>query len=323
MCGMDVALKSNDTGKTVSRRASYSTKPLPTSPSNTPDLYHASNYRVFLNNFYLHKKSTNPSYSMSVFARKAGLGGNSRGYLKMIIDGKRNLTPHTIRRFADALDLNPQQSLYFENLVYLNQAKTYKDQEYFLSRLGSLNNGKESPVLYLLRHQLNYCTHWYYVAVRELVALKTFKEDPRWIASNLRNKITEEEAKTALQALVDLGFLIRNRNNRLQQSTPIVTWNEDIFNERITQFHSEMIELAKTTLQTDSFEERDASSVTLSCSKKLLPLIYDRVANFRNKITTEFAQEDKEADSVIQINFQVFQITPASTSPHKKGNPYK
>jgi uncharacterized protein (TIGR02147 family) len=68
-----------------------------TTSAKAPVVYDFTNYRDFLKAFFEFKKLTNPAYSASMFARKAGLGENSRGYLKLVIEDKRNLSSLTIR----------------------------------------------------------------------------------------------------------------------------------------------------------------------------------------------------------------------------------
>ncbi|HUP58704.1 MAG TPA: TIGR02147 family protein, partial [Bdellovibrionota bacterium] len=145
------------------------------------NIFEFTDYRTYLKAFYETKKVTNPAYSMSTFTRRAGLGHNSRGYLKLIIEGKRNLTPHTVRRFADALGLQPREALYFENLVYFNQAKTPKDKDYYFQRVSISTAGRESKPFELLRSQYQFYSNWYYVAVWSLAGLPSFNEDPEWI----------------------------------------------------------------------------------------------------------------------------------------------
>jgi uncharacterized protein (TIGR02147 family) len=290
-------------------------RPVTTNPKNIdktarPSVFEFTNYREFLSSFYKYKKSTQPSYSMSVFARMAGLGANSRGYLKMIVDGKRNLTPHTVRRFADALGLKAQEGLHFENLVYFNQAKNSEDRDYYFARLNSNSRSRDNPKFKMLRNHMNYYTRWYYVAIRELVALKDFEENPKWIVAKLRNKITETEATSTIQELIELGFLKRGEGGKLAQSNALLGWKTDFYNQMVTQFQLEMIDRARESIQNDSFKNRDASSVTISCRSNLMPLIINRVDSFRDQLVKEFGADDPIADSVIQINLQSFFLTP-------------
>src|SRR5262245_27359191 len=112
----------------------------PTSSLN-PSVFGFTDYREFLRSFHEARKAADAGYSMSTFTRRAGLGANSRGYLKLIMEGKRNLTPHTIRRFAEAMELGPKEAMHFESLVYFNQARTAKDREYYLKRISVSAHG--------------------------------------------------------------------------------------------------------------------------------------------------------------------------------------
>ena len=152
-----------------------------TKGNNAPSIFHFTNYRDFLKAFFEFKKLTNPTYSASMFARKAGLGTNSRGYLKLVIENKRNLSAQTIRSFSEALGLNPQEGLYFENLVLFNQSERDQDKKHYLERMMTANHSKKSEQLELLRSQQAYLSNWHCVAIRELIAHHEFKErsDPK------------------------------------------------------------------------------------------------------------------------------------------------
>lgn len=246
---------------------------------------------------------------MSTFVRKAGLGANSRGYLKLIIEGKRNLTPHTLRRFVDALGLSPKEGLYFENLVYFNQAKTQEDRDYYFERLRCSAQGNETQQFELLNSQYHFCSNWYYVAVRELVGLLDFQEDLGWIVTQLKNKISRRQAQDALNDLEKLGLIRRAENGRLVQSEPLIKYKGGFFNEIIQKFHLQMLDRAKDSLVEDAYEDRAASSVTLSCDQEMLPQIKKRIDEFRDQITLEFGTSSARPDTVIQCNFQIFPLT--------------
>ena len=309
-----------------------STRPAPTLPVAQPvtrsvnpktlNIFEFTDYRFFLGAFYESKKDKNPSYSMSAFARKAGLGHNSRGYLKLVMEGKRNLTPHTLRSFSDALNLNPKESLYFENLVYFNQAKKSKDKEYYFQRLVASAEGKETQQFEILKSQHNYYSHWYVVAVRELVALAEFKEDPAWIVSQLRGKISKQQAAEALIHLERLGMIKREESGKLVQSEPLVKYATGTFNYTVQKFQSEMLDRAKESLEEDDYDERDCSSITVSCNREHLPEMKKMVSDFRDQMCMKFGleseMETKKPDSVFQVGLQLFQLTPIKKNKSKQ-----
>lgn len=278
--------------------------------SGAPSIYDFTDYREFLQSFFEFKKLTNSAYSASLFARKAGLGNNSRGYLKLVIENKRNLSAQTIRSFSEALGLNAQESLYFENLVLFNQSDRNQDKKYYFERLMASNKGGRSDQLELMKSQYAYVTNWYYVAIRELVAIKGFKEDAAWIVSQLRGKVKKEEAVQAIKDLLTLGLLLRDPTTfELKQSEPLVKIAGGVFDAYLQNFHLQMIERSKEALIDDEYEARHASGVTLSCAVDRLPEIKTVIAKFRDELTEKFGIDTLSPDSVVQISVQLFQLT--------------
>lgn len=284
--------------------------PAPGDRLKSPSVYNFTEYREYLRQFFEYKKAINPSYSASMFARKAGLGANSRGYLKLVIENKRNLSSQTIRSFSEALSLNAQESLYFENLVLFNQSERNQDKKYYFERLMASIKGGKSEQLELLRSQYGYTTNWYYVAIRELVALSNFKEDLSWICQQLRGKVKKDEAQRAIQDLLKLGLLVRDPTTQeLKQAEPLVKVTGGVFNSYMHHFHLQMIERSKEALEEDDYETRQASGVTLSCSVQRLPEIKQTIAKFRDELNEKFGVDTLPADSVVQVSIQMFQLT--------------
>ena len=158
-----------------------------------PEVFSYINYRSFLQDYCRYLSSKNPQFSESAFIRKAGYGSNSRGYLGLIVKGKRNLSPKAIIRFAQACQMDSKELSYFENLVYFNQAQNSKDKDFYFQRMSKAIKGKASKAYQLLRSQYRYCSHWYVVAIRELVSFGDFTEDPAWIVKCLNYKVTKKQ----------------------------------------------------------------------------------------------------------------------------------
>lgn len=287
-------------------------------PLGLPAIYEFTNYREYLQSFFVAKKSVNPAYSASAFARRAGLGGNSRGYLKLVIDGKRNLSAVTIRAFADALSLSAEESIYFENLVYFNQTERAKDRTYYFERLRASQPKKKSAQFELLESQYRYFSHWYVIAIRELVQLKDFDEQPQAIAKALRNRITAKEAAQALDDLQVLDLIARDASGKFIQTSPILNLLPKVLSPFIRNFHLGMMEQARQALLEDDFSQRSASGVTLSCARSSLPDLLKEIDSFRARITEKFGVSELPADAVIQMNVQLFQLTPIQKISEKK-----
>src|ERR1051326_7050786 len=103
------------------------------SRSEKLDIFEYDHYRQFLRDFYEARKKSAEKLSFRHFARLAGF--NSPSFLKMVIDGKRNLSHESIRKFAEALRLNQEEARYFTNLVLLNQAENTEEKGYYAEQL--------------------------------------------------------------------------------------------------------------------------------------------------------------------------------------------
>jgi uncharacterized protein (TIGR02147 family) len=275
----------------------------PISPFNYTD------YREFLRDFYENKKESNPRYSMSAFIRKAGLKENSRGYLRLIINGERNLTHQTLRRFIAAIGLTGAASQYFEALVYFNQSRTHDDQSFYLNKLVHIrsqskdaNDQKE-----VMQGQLRWLTRWYYVIVREMVNLPAFKEDLEWIQAQLRNKVHKKEIQEAIDDLLAIGLLIRDENGKLKQRDFLIKFGGGKYNAIVRSFHLEMMDRARETILDDPYELRNPSCVFFACRMEDMPNILADINKFRDELNNKYGQFDPDAETVAQVNIQLFQ----------------
>ncbi|MCB0355974.1 MAG: TIGR02147 family protein, partial [Bdellovibrionales bacterium] len=90
-----------------------------------PNLSAYTDYRQYLKDFYQFKKSTQSSpirsYSYATFSAAADI--KSPNYLKLIIDGQRNLSDSMIKKFAKALQLSKTEIEEFAALFHYGQAK--------------------------------------------------------------------------------------------------------------------------------------------------------------------------------------------------------
>lgn len=101
-----------------------------------PSLFKYTEYRSYLKDFYLFQKKANTAYTYEKFSQKAQV--RSPNFLKLVIDGKKNLTPKTLLQFANALKLDEIERNYFEALVFENQAESLLEKRYYGKRLKSL-----------------------------------------------------------------------------------------------------------------------------------------------------------------------------------------
>ena len=96
------------------------------------NIFSYSDYRHFLADYYKTKKASSAKFSYRYFAMKAGF--SSASYLKLVIDGKRNLTECSQEKFVNAIGLNEKESEYFNALVGLSQCLTEREKMKFFKK---------------------------------------------------------------------------------------------------------------------------------------------------------------------------------------------
>ncbi len=94
-------------------------------------------YREYLNAMFLFRKKKDLSFSHRMFALKAGF--KSSGFLKLVIDGKRNLTEDSIFKIAKAFELRENEYEYFKSLVYFNQSEEIEIKNFYYRKMSNSN----------------------------------------------------------------------------------------------------------------------------------------------------------------------------------------
>ena len=266
------------------------------------DVFRYRDYREFLRAFYAHKKQTGLSYRG--FARAAGLGAPN--YLKLVVEGKRNLSSDMAERFATACRLNAEATEYFKILVAFNQAKRDDERNQLHERLARFARFRSSQRLDLA--QKEYHSSWYVPAVRELVACPGFQEDTAWIASTLVPPITERQAAQALDVLQQLGLLERDESGRLIQVSRAVSTGAQPSGLYLRNYHAQMMDRAVQAMHDIAPEERYISALTLSASAATVREVQRRVMEFRQELAA-LCDADPEPAQIIQLNLQLFPLS--------------
>lgn len=266
------------------------------------DVFRYRDYREFLRAFYAHKKQGGLSYRG--FARAAGLGAPN--YLKLVIEGKRNLSSDMAQRFATACRLNAEATEYFKILVSFNQAKRDDERNQLHERLTTFARFRSSQRLDLA--QKEYHGSWYIPAIRELVACPGFREDTAWIASTLMPPITERQAAQALDVLQQLGLLERDESGRLVQVSRAVSTGPQPSGLYLRNYHAQMMDRAVQAMHDIAPDERYVSALTLSASPATVREVKRRVMEFRAELVA-LCDADPEPAQIIQLNLQLFPLS--------------
>src|SRR5690606_29249624 len=111
-------------------------------------------------------------------------------------------------------------------LVYFNQATTDEDKKFYFERMQASIQGIRSKKFEILEGQYRFVNNWHYLAIRELVNLSDFEESESYIYKKLKKRVDKKSIMQAIDDLINLGFITRNKEGKLVQSDSIVTFND-------------------------------------------------------------------------------------------------
>ncbi len=266
-------------------------------------------YREFIEDFYDEQKAENKAFSFQYFANKAGF--KSKSFLKLVIDGKKNLTSDSMQKLNNVLKLNEKAFSYFCNLVAFNQTRSIQQRNYYFEKLSQYN--KRSTARTVILDQYEIYSKWYYNTLRELVTAFDFKGDFELLGKKLKPAISARKAREAVKLLVKLGF-IEIKGDKYFQCDPLITTGDEVRSLAISNFHIQNLGLAISSIDTVKSCTRDISCLVLGLSDEGFNRVKDEIQQFRKKLL-DIAAAEKVIDRVYHVNFQAI---PVSEDIHEK-----
>lgn len=275
--------------------------------TDPPVIYDYLDYRQFLGDLIAFKKHQNKNFSYRFWARNCGF--SSPNFIKLVVEGKRNLSPESIAKISDGFSLDSRECDFFENMVLMNQASSHRIKDRYYQKMMSARQYSRSHRIE--KESYEYFSKWYYPAVREIIGLQNAGQSSEKIAAQLTPAITPREADKALKLLDSLSLIKKNEEDVYVQSEKTLTTGPEVRSLVIANYHREMIRLAGESLERFSPDERNVTSLTLSVSHAKVKEIIDCVAELRQNLL-RIASSDEDADQVIQVNFQIFPLSRQS-----------
>lgn len=270
-------------------------------------------YRKYLRDAFDAMKAARPTFSHRAFARMAGFSASN--YVLLIIQGKRNLSSDGILKVARALRLKKKEAEFFENLVRFDQGKTDAEKNFYYGRIAATRKYAEARPLE--KEQYEYYSKWYIPAVREMIAIRGFNEDPKWISEHISPRITQAEAAEAIDVLTRIGLIERGEGGRLVQKERHISGGDEVASLAMKNFQRKMIELAARSVDETPPSKREIASVTFPVSSERLVEAKKMIREFRSRLAG-FLAEDDGANAVYQFNMQLFNLSDVKGDEDEK-----
>ena len=229
----------------------------------------------------LERKSKNPKYSANALARDLGI---SAPFLSQVMSGKRNLSLEQKIKLADALEIKLPATT--------SQAKKP------LSKVSLLQNSLEHDKI---------LKYWYHFAILELAQTPNNSAKPKLIATQLA--ISEIEAKTAIDRLLEFGYISITRDQKIKRTKLLFIFDPKRSSSALRAFHHSRLSCAQNEL--NYFSESDVSqrnfqTIFVASSKTEIDRAKRKIASFTEELMQQLAQGPQE--EVFQFSSQFFCI---------------
>nr|BFD61109.1 hypothetical protein CKG001_32160 [Bdellovibrio sp. CKG001] len=284
-----------------------------------PVLSDYMNYRQFLGDFYLYKRKASKgslrAYTYAVFSAAANI--KSPNYLKMIIEGKRNLSDDMIGKFGKALGFMKEQTEEFRLLVQFTQAMDPAERNMYLKKLsehrvaGKLKSGE------IDRKTWEKVPNWVAWIIYAMIDQEGVSFDTATLKNLLRGKASEDEIDHALSTLISSGDLRRDEvTGELKKARSLTESPEEIPVALVRKLQSQLMYLGLESLYQDQPTEREFGTLTLSLTKTEFEEIKFKLRQMRKALHKDnsIARMKDKGERVYQLNIQLFPVTNAVES---------
>lgn len=275
-------------------------------------IFEYTDYRKYLQDYYIYKKAQDSSFSHRYFLSQAGLKGPN--FLKNVIDGKRNLSRETIGKFAKVMGLSRREDKYFKFLVLFNQAKSRKDKEKYFLLLSEFSG--RSQVQEIQKNQFEYFSNWYTIAIREYIHAYKFYDNYEKLVSRITPRITIPQAKNSVKLLCKLGIITLGDDGYYKVTERNLSTGPEVNDISAYNYYKSIFDISKSAMDTVPRDSRYYRSIMGSFSEEAFHKIKIELDTMRKRII-DIIDSDTQDKKVYHIGMQLFPMSAESDDKKK------
>ena len=279
-----------------------------------PELSQFVDHRKFLAAYFDFKRAETRGrlrpYSYSDFSAAADI--KSPNYLKLIIEGKRNLSSDMCKRFSKAIKLNRAQTKEFELLVNYCQEKDPLQRTRCLKELSDYRAKRSIASGAIKKETWDQVSNWLVWVLYAIVDQKDVAFTAPSLRKMLRGRVNEAQIQQAMDQLLESGDVVVDpTSQRATRTGRGLSGLENIPAELVRKIQSELIYLGLESLHKNSPQEREVSGFTLAMTEKEYEWVRFELRKLRKQIQKEISmkREQSKGDRVYQVNIQLFPVT--------------
>ena len=235
----------------------------------------------------------------------------------MIMNGSRRPGQNVTDKLINYFSFTENEAEYFRDLIRLDRIKDDPSLAVLLMEKMGKNhpNGKFELIDPC---SFEVISNWHAYAIRELVLLENFVNDPEWISEKLAFKVSPLEVKKAIVNLLEVGLLQLDNKNQLVQQKGKVSTSDDIASEALKRFHEGNLDNAKKAIRLFSIDERYIGGTVFAITKSKIGKAKKVIRRFEEEMLHLFESDSTNADEVVCLNIQLFPLTNINKTEEKK-----
>ena len=268
------------------------------------NIFSYSEPHLFLHDAWREKKAKNPSFSMRAWAKRLGFKNNAA--LSLMLAGKRPIPKKYIPHLATELGLKAKEIQYLDALIDLKSARDPKEREYCLSRLKQVS--PESSISYLELEHFKFLGDPLNVCILEMIDLKEFQPDPKWIQKKLLFHADLNRIEEVLDRLMVLELVVEKDGKLVKQHRHLST-RKDVQDKGKLEFHRNVSLLASEAILNQDPSVREFNSYAMNINRRNLPKAKELLRKFTNEFIKEIEEDPGNGESTYQLNLQFFGVS--------------
>jgi uncharacterized protein (TIGR02147 family) len=273
-------------------------------------VYHYNEPHSFLKDAWRARNQRNRSFSMRAWAQK--LGFENPAPLSLMLAGRRPIPKKYVPDFIRELGLSEPEGRYLEALVDYDRARTVKERQHHFDRLRRLSPLRQ---LRMVEIETFKCLEDpLHTAILEMTELHDFAPCAKWIRRRSRLDRSLKEISDAIERLVALGLLRKERDGSLRKQQAHLSSKPDLEDLAVQSFHKAVSSLAAEQVSVQGVEEREFNAYALNIKTDALPKAKELLRQFVRQFIETIEAQPGEGDETYQLNLQLFSLTQSRSA---------
>lgn len=257
-------------------------------------------YREFLRTEMTQRRRKNPRYSLRAYARSLDIDPSA---LSRILSGRRCLSVDKAVEMVKTFDCaDPVKHIFLESVV-----KDHKGRE--LRRAAPETAEGDLNVQSVHEDQFAVIADWHHYAILELTFLKSFRDDPTWIAERLG--LAESVICDALERLQRVGLLVREGGRLKKSQRSLHAKSEALTSAALRRHQRQVAAMAAESIDDVPAAERAVTTMLLPADPVMLQTARRMLEDFAWQLCHHMARGSTTELYALSVN--LFPISKRSS----------